>query len=361
MKQTAEKLFAPPPAPSRVRLASALLVPLLLAPLAAAHGDLEINELETLAIRDFEGQEDSFPWEGFEIWDVYVGEGYNESLDSDGVYFKVNFAGDGTKRSMGGKAWTVAFTFKVGEESFERQLTHDGTTITTSFESLQWVIADGNVLQVKAWAPIEYAMGKSVRDIVIVSSVDEKPRDSAPGGVHDPATSSEAPVQAPSTLVFPPMGEGRIVEEVPLLGPGKYFDLAILPKGNNTFTLTVTNALKGQGQHVMLRPGSTPGWELVTKAPPHSLEGGKSGSFDVQLVPTLPPGSTLAPYSLDIVSDIGGHRTVHAFLGDTGVELVEDQTLARSAAIVAGERETPFAGLLLVIALVTLPALLRRR
>ena len=68
----------------------ALVVMLAMVPAAAAHGALELNEFDTYALSDFEGQEDSFPWEGFEIWDVYVGDGYNAVFDSHGVYFKGN-------------------------------------------------------------------------------------------------------------------------------------------------------------------------------------------------------------------------------------------------------------------------------
>ncbi|HET6399710.1 MAG TPA: hypothetical protein VFH47_09180, partial [Candidatus Thermoplasmatota archaeon] len=204
------------------------------APTVSAHGDLAIHEFDTLAIRDFEGQEDSFAWEGFEIWDVYVGDGYSAAHDANGVYFKVNFAGDGTERPTGGVAWTINFRFKVGEEAFERELSHDGTTVTSDFESLEWTIADGNVLQVKAWVPVPEWSGKAVTDLVIVSSVDGEPRDTAPGGVHAPGTGTEIPVEGPGTPVFPPLGEGRIVDEVPLTGPPKYLNVSIAPQGAGT-------------------------------------------------------------------------------------------------------------------------------
>lgn len=345
-----------------MRHASLALLAVLLAPAASAHGDLELNELEVLAIRDFEGQEDSFPWEGFEIWDVYVGEGYNDTLGAHGVYFKVNFAGDGTQRPTGGAAWTVTFTFTVGEETFERAFTHDGATITTSFESLQWLVADGNVLQVKAWAPVEDAVGKSVRDIVIVSSVDGSPRDTAPGGVHDPATGRETPVQAPSTVVFPPLGEGRIVDEVPLSGAAKYFDLVIEPKPNNTYTLTVTNVLETQGQHVVLDADPAPGWEIVTADAPHSLDGQKSGTYDIQLFAKGEPGTTLAPYSFDLLSDIGGRRTLHAYLDEAGqVHLTEDATLAKAATVATAPRGVPGFGVVVLLAVGVACAAVRGR
>lgn len=49
-------LFAPPL--SRVRVLLILILLLASAPLVRAHGELEIIELETLIIRDFEGHED---------------------------------------------------------------------------------------------------------------------------------------------------------------------------------------------------------------------------------------------------------------------------------------------------------------
>lgn len=328
----------------RLVLAGLALALLLVAPVAAAHGDLEINELETLVIRDFEGGEESFPWEGFEIWDVYAGEGYNDSLGAHGVYFKVNFGGDGTLRPTSGAAWTVTFTFRVGDEAFEREFTHDGNTITTNFESFQWQVADGNVLQVKAWLPVEDWAGKNITDIRLVSSVDGSPRDTAPGGIHDPITGTEIPVQAPSTPIFPPLGEGRVVDEVPLVGPAKYIDLTIEPKGNNTFTLTVTNPLKEQGQHVMLDAGDTSGWTLTTASPPHSLEGGQSATLDIQLRPTAEPGTTLPPYQFNLVTDIGGLRSLYASFTPAGVELVEDPALAAAATVDAPARDVPLPG-----------------
>ena len=327
----------------RLVLTGLVLALFLVAPVAAAHGDLEINELETLVIRDFEGGEESFPWEGFEIWDVYAGEGYNDSLRAHGVYFKVNFGGDGTLRPTGGAAWTVTFSFRVGDEAFERQFTHDGTTITTSFESFQWQVADGNVLQVKAWVPVVDWAGRSITDIQLVSSVDGAPRDTAPGGIHDPVTGAEIPVEAPSTPIFPPLGEGRIVDEVPLVGPAKYIDLAIASNGNNTFTLTVTNVLKEQGQHVMLDADDSSGWTLTTASPPHSLDGGKTATFDVQIHAAGEPGATLPPYEFNIITDIGGLRSLYASMTPGGVELVQDPTLATAASIDAPPRDTPLA------------------
>ena len=338
-----------------------VLLALALLPTAAAHGDLEINELETLIIRDFEGQEDSFAWEGWDIWDVYVGEGYNDTLDSDGVYFKVNLGGDGTVRPTGGAIWSLTFTYDVGDESFEREIAHDGTDVTTTFESLQWQVADGNVFQVKGWAPVANWTGKALTNVVIVASVDGSPRDTAPGGVHDPATGTEIPVQAPSTVVFPPIGEGRIVDEVPLTGPAKYLELAVEPKGSDTFTLTVTNPLAEQGQHVMLDASPTPGWELVTASAPHSLDGGKSATFDVQLVPKGEPGTTLDPYAFGIVTDIGGHRALFAALGATGVTLVEDPALATASTIAGPARGVPLPAWTAVLGLAGLALLARRR
>lgn len=342
-------------------------VPLLmlawLASPASAHGDLEVNELEVLAIRDFEGMEDSFPWGGFEIWDVYVGEGYNESFDQNGVYFKVNLAGDGTARPPGGESalWTLNIRFKADAEEFERQLTHDGQTITTTFESLQWMVADGNVLQIKAWVPIENAIGKNVTDIVLVSSVDDDPRDTAPGGVHDPAAAEEVPVTGPGTGVFPPLGEGRIVEQVHLTGPAKFLNVTIEPRGNATFAITTTNVLKEQGQHVILTGDMHPSWNLTTDQWGKSLDGGASTTFLVTLRTDAPPGALIEPLPLDFLTDIGGRRTITAFLGDAGVELTPEPTLARAATLPDAERSVPIGATSVILVAMATLALLRRK
>ncbi len=319
------------------------------APTASAHGDLAVNEFETLAIRDFEGQEDSFAWEGFEIWDVYVGDGYSQAYDADGAYFKVNFAGDGTQRPTGSAAWTINFQFKIGEEAFERELSHDGATVTSDFENLEWTIADGNVLQVKAWVPVPEWGGQAVKDIVIVSSVDGDPRDTAPGGIHLPATGTEVPVEGPGTPVFPPLGEGRIVDEVKLTGPAKYLNVSIAPQGAGIFDITVQNPLKEQGQHVFLR-GLPDGaaWTLNASASATNLAGGASTMFHVTLAPTATNG-IVEPLTVELYTDIGGRQTYYAYLDEGEVMLVSDAAAARAATIEA-PKEAPGLGLLAVLA-----------
>lgn len=337
----------------RYALCGLLLVLASLAPATSAHGSLAVHELETLVISDFEGGEESYPWEGFEIWDVYVGEAYNDSLDMHGVYIKANFAGDGTLRPTGGSVWSVVYTFRVGEEEFEREFAHDGSAITTTFEGFESQVADGNVLQVKGWVPVPEWEGKAVTDIVLVSLVDGSPRDTAPGGIHDPVTGAEIPVKAPATPVFPEVGQGRIVDEVPLQGASGYLDLAFEAKGEGRFTLTVTNPLAEQGQHVMLDAANVPGWTLVTDSPPLSLDGGKTGTFDIQLVAD---GAGVAPFRLDVLTDIGGLRSVYASLTPDGVALVEDPALASNGVVAEAPLDVPvpawaaFAGVALAAA-----------
>lgn len=310
---------------------------------ASAHGSLAINELETYAISDFEGQEESFAWEGFEIWDVYVGDGYNDVHDSHGVYFKVNFAGAGTLRPTGGAAWGIAFSFKVGEESYEREIVHDGADVTTTFEALEWTVADGNVLQVRAWVPVPDWDGKSVKDIVIVSSVDGDPRDTAPGGIHAPGTGTEIPVQAPATPIFPPLGEGRIVDEVKLTGPAKYLNMTVTPQGGGIFEIKVHNPLKEQGQHVLLRqPPAEAAWRVEASTWAANLEGGAATSFIVTLSP--PTSGLVEPFPLEFYTDIGGRQTYYAFLDAQGVGVVNDPVAARASTLDEAAKDAPGLG-----------------
>lgn len=328
---------------------------LAVAPAVSAHGDLALNELETLAIRDFEGQEDSFVWEGWEIWDVYVGEGYSQALDSDGVYFKVNFAGDGTSRPTGGQVWTIAFRFNVGAQAFERVISHDGTDVTTDFEELEWQVADGNVFQVRAWVPVPDWLGQSLTDIVIVSSVDGEPRDTAPGGIHSPGTGTEVPVEGPATPIFPPLGEGRIVESVPLTGPGKFIKVSIADLGDGTFEFTVTNPLKEQGQHVMFQSASTSGWTVGPADWNSNLEAGKSVTLRAEIKPITADGSLVEPVRLDLLTDIGGRQSFYAFIDAGQVTLVEDPAAASPGTFgEAKEANAPPLALLLVALAVAL-------
>ena len=351
--------------PSPMRPTSAVAGMLALTFLAvpvASHGALAINELETYAISDFEGQEDSFPWEGFEIWDVYVGDGYDAVQDANGVYFKVNLAGDGTKRPTASAAWTINVSFKVGEETVERDITHDGVDVTTTFEALEWTIADGNVFQIRAWTPVADWKGKVVRDIVIVSSVDGEPRDTAPGGIHTPSTGNEVPVQAPPTQVFPAMGEGRIVEQVELTGPSKFIDVTVTPLGGGVFNFTVKNPLKEQGQHVHMREPTLGSWVLSSPLPSVNLGGGNSSTFQIALTSDATNG-VVEPLMLDLYTDIGGRHLYYAYLAQGVVKFTDNPALATAASIEPA-KEAPGLGLvanLLLVAIAFVAAATRKR
>ncbi len=321
----------------------ALLV--LAAPFASAHGALELNEFDTYAISDFEGHEDSFPWEGFEIWDIYAGDGYLSAMDSHGVYFKGNFAGDGTLRPSGSQEWTLEFTFDVGDSSYARTIVHDGTDVTSDFEQLEWQIADGNVFQVHAWVPVPAWDGLAITNLVVVSSVDGNPRDIAPGGFYDPATGQEVPFAAPSTVVFPPMGEGRIVESVPLTGAQKFLDVQVSDE-DGAFTFSVTNALASQGQHFMVAAEAA-GWTIDGLPAAQSLEGGADTAFTLRFAHATE--GIVEPLRVDLQTDIGGLQSWYAFADEAGIQVVDDAALATSHAIEA-PKTTPGPSLLLVAA-----------
>lgn len=310
------------------------------APSGSAHGALAINELETYAISDFEGHEDSLPWEGFEIWDVYVGDGYSQAIGSHGVYFKVNLAGDGTVRPTGGQSWDITFQYNVGNESFMRTISHDGSDVTTDFEELDWQIADGNVFQVRAWAPVAEWEGQTVSDLVLVSSVDGQPRDTAPGGIHDPVTGAEIPWEAPGTVVFPAQGEGRLVEEVPLTGPAKFLDITFAAAEPGMFEFNITNPLAEQGQHVAFAFGNSSGWMLGDAPNALSLDGGAATSVPLTL--TLDEAAAvIEPLRFDVFSDIGGLQSFYAFMGPNGVQLVDEAAMAEATSFENAEQATP--------------------
>lgn len=343
-----------------MRAAIALLLGLgllALAPQATAHGALTLNEFDTYAISDFEGQEDSFPWEGWEIWDIYTGDGYSTDLGSHAVYLKGNFAGDGTLRPSGGEVWELRFRFNVGNASFERSIAHDGTDVSTDFERLDWQIADGNVFQVHAWVPVASWEDQAVTDLVVTSLVDGALRDTAPGGIHDPATGAEVPVEAPATPVFPPLGEGRIVDAVPLTGPQKFLDVALAPGGDGAFTFTVQNPLPAQGQHFMFQADDRPDWNLDGAPAAVSLNGSDELAFTLRLAPG--GNETIEPLPVHLLTDIGGKRTYYAYLADDGVALTEDPALAVAAVGPADTQDAPAVPVL--VSLVALALLARRR
>ncbi len=327
---------------------------LLWTPSVAAHGALEINEFDTYAISDFEGHEDSFAWEGWEIWDVYAGDGYISALDSHGVYFKVNFAGDGTLRPTGGSTWEATISFAVNGTAYSRQVVHDGTDATADFEQWEWQIADGNVFQIHAWVPIPEWEGHAIEDLVVASSVDGQPRDSAPGGIYDPATGSEVPVEAPSTVVFPPIGEGRLVESVPLSGPSKFLDVQMEAATDNAYTFTVTNPLAAQGQHFMVHTEGDD-WVFTGVPAAQSLDGGTATEFTIQF--DAASEGSVAPGRIDFVTDIGGLRSFQVAMSDAGPLLLIDEAQAES--YTPEVVETP--GFPLVLALVGLAFAARRK
>ncbi len=319
----------------------------LMVPSVTAHGALELNEFDTYAISDFEGQEDSFPWEGFEIWDIYAGDGYLAAEDSHGVYFKGNFAGDGTLRPSGSQEWTLRFNFDVAGESFERTIVHDGVDVTSDFEMLEWQIADGNVFQVNAWVPVNESEGAAIENLFVLSSVDGDPRDIAPGGIYSPETGEEVPVAAPESGVFPAMGEGRIVETVPLTGSEKFLDVALEQEGT-AFTFTVTNPLLDQGQHFSARAVAS-NWTVAGIPAPTSIDGGGSTEFTLTLV--APADGLVEPLQVDLLSDIGGRESWFIYVDETGVRAVDNADQATPYTMVAEQEAPGFPVLLLLAAL----------
>jgi hypothetical protein len=345
-----------------MRLSVPVLTALALAflvPAASAHGGLTLNEFDVYAIGDFEGHEDSFEWEGFEIWDVYAGDGYSMQNESHGVYFKVNLAGDGTKRPSGGETWDIQFTYKVGGTEYTRIISHDGTEVTTDFEELEWQIADGNVFQVRAWAPVPAWVDLTISDLVLLSSVDGEPRDIAPGGIYDPATGQEIPVNAPPSAVFPEVGEGRIVDVVTLTGSAKFLEVSVMPEADGWFAFNVTNPLAEQGQHFMVQATPGAGWNVNGAPNPESVDGAKSTNFRMQF--TVDEDATIVePMRFDLMTDIGGLQSWYAFLGANGVEVVNDESMATAGSIEQPAQDTP--GLPLVwIGLVMVAFAARRR
>ncbi len=343
-----------------MRLSVAALVALValatLAPAASAHGGLTLNEFDIYAISDFEGHEDSFPWEGFEIWDIYAGDGYNEAVGAHGVYFKANLAGDGTVRPTGSQSWDIRFTYNVGSDEYTRNISHDGNEVTTDFEALEWQIADGNVFQIYAWAPVPAWDGLSITDLVVVSSVDGEPRDIAPGGIYDPATGQEVPVNAPPTPVFPEIGEGRIVEAVPLTGSAKFIDVKVTPEADGWFQFNVTNPLAAQGQHFMVN-ASAPGWRVTGVPNAASIEGGASASFRMQFTPDA--AAVIEPMRFELMTDIGGLLPLFAYMGPDGIVIVEDAARATTATMPEPDVEAP--GLPLVWIGLVVAVVARRR
>ncbi len=341
-----------------MRLIAAMIVlAVAFLPTVAAHGALELNEFDTYAISDFEGLEDSFPHEGFEIWDIYAGDGYFGPNESHGVYFKGNFAGDGTVRPAGGQEWTLRFTFNVAGIAYERTIVHDGAEVTSDFEQLEWQIADGNVFQVHAWVPVPAWEGHTISELVVLSSVDGDPRDIAPGGIYDPASGEEIPVSGPPTPVFPALGEGRIVDEVVLTGAAKFLDVSVAG-ADGLFTFTVNNPLAAQGQHLMVDVLAPANWTIGGQPNAQSLAGGGDTAFvlDVKHAKT----GTVAPVRVDLLTDIGGLQSWFIYLDATGLHVVNDEALATPYTFEAPAQESPGLPLLAVMGVLALLAGRRR-
>lgn len=325
-----------------------------------AHGALDLNEFDTYALSDFEGHEDSFPWEGWEIWDIYAGDGFSMVNGSHAVYFKGNFAGDGTARPTGGQEWSLEFTFDVAGTTYTRSITHDGSDVATDFEQLEFQIADGNVFQVHAWVPIPDWEGESISNLVVRSLVDGSPRDVAPGGFYDPALGQEVPFQAPATPVFPAMGEGRIVDAVHLTGAAKFLEVEIAGDAG-TYAFTATNPLANQGQHFLVQIPDLGNWSLDGRPNAESLDGGQATNFTMTVTPN--PEGLIEPLRIDLATDIGGLQSWYAYVAETGVELTQNQELATATLLDAPiQEESPgVSGVLLFGLIGGLAVLLRRR
>lgn len=329
----------------------------LFLPFAQAHGALELNQFDTYAISDFEGQEDSFPWEGFEIWDIYAGDGYHMESKSHGVYFKGNFAGDGTLRPTGGSVWSLLFTFDVASNSYERTISHDGTTVTTDFEVLEHQISDGNVFQIHAWVPIQNWTGSEITNLVVLSSVDGSPRDVAPGGIFDPVLGVEVPVEVPPTPMFPEMGEGRLVESIPLTGSAKFLDVAMTPSGDS-FTFSVNNTLATQGQHFLVSLGNESAWDVGGKPNVQTLDGGAGITFTLDL--QFQGNATISPLQIDLMSDVGALQSWFAYV-DGGTVKMTPNAAEATQYVQLVEEEAPAAGLMFVLIGLAAIVIARRR
>lgn len=322
------------------------LTTLALLPTVAGHGALALNQFDTYALSDFEGHEDSFPWEGFEIWDIYAGDGYSTYLESHGVYFKGNFAGDGTLRPTGGQSWDLTFSFTVGNTSYERTISHDGSTVTTDFEQLEHQLADGNVFQVHAWVPIPTWENLTIQDLVVLSAVDGSPRDIAPGGFYDPITGQEIPFSAPPTPVFPAMGEGRIVETVPLTGAAKFLDTTVV-QSENQFTFHVNNTLAEQGQHFTVHIHNNSAWALNGNPSVESIEGGQGTTFNLQLAPAN--DGSIAPLQIDLRTDIGGLQSWYAYTNGEVIKMTNVAAEAQTYEAGDQQQDTPALGIPLLV------------
>lgn len=148
------------------------------------------------------------------------------------------------------------------------------------------------------------------------------------------------------------MGEGRIVEAVPLTGPGKFLKIAVVPLGNGTFEFNVTNPLKEQGQHVMLQPTSTAAWTVTPSEWNANLEAGKSATLRAEIKPSAAGGAMVDPIPFDLVTDIGGRQTYYAYVDAGQVTVVDDMNAASAGPFGAADKEAGAPPLsLLVIAL----------
>lgn len=306
---------------------------------ARAHTPAEPLPIEVKVLQD-EG-EDAFYWyDGYDLWYLLVREAYLPDQGREGLVFRFQLYGGFAPGSTADRM-SIDVGLTAGPEERSRSWrvsTPDdaawGGNMTildanVTEDELPWTGVTATLLTFVSYAEIGAGPGQQVKDLWMRSWADDDLRDVAPGGLPVPFTNGTVVVPD-----VPPVHEStRPVETLDLAGPVGYVSTAVDADGWD-LDITIQNAFEEQGQHVVVAPVPTRGWEVEHEGRlVANLDGGQAARFALTARPTA---DAAAPLPIEVVTDVGGRERFFV-----GVQGGTDLVLGKDPAALAMEPPVP--------------------
>jgi hypothetical protein len=319
-------------------LHAALPAALLLAAAAAAHGTYEASELEVHLVSD-EGSDVIESYGGYDIQDLFLGFAHDPAVGAgaagDGFYLRAELYGLPENAAQPpGAEWEVTFTVETPKGPLVRTLsTVDGAAFEHDFDALLVEVeAAERATHVQrafvSFASAGLAPGDEVGPFLAESRASGDLRDVAPGGIPVPGTGGALEYVDPTQID----GRGVLAETVVLEAPTGYVEVQAVAAEAGRISLAIGSSLANGGQHVMVVPRATDGWNLTFDgASTASLPANGSFAVALRAVPAEPGLAPAAPLEIDVLTDVGGRSPV-AVRPDGTVVLPDGATVAPAAA-----------------------------